>query len=216
MSTATPIRVLVVDDHAVVRSGLIFVLQSFDDIQPVGEASSVESALQECEVHHPHVVLMDMKMAGYADGIEATRLIRQTFPDIRVIALTSYHDPQMVEQAIQAGALGYLLKDVTTQELAQAIRLAQAGTLTLAPEAAQDLLDGIRQPGDPIGSTLTGRQLEVLTLLARGLTNREIALKLNVTSHTARHHVSEILEKLNAANRAEAVAIALQRGLIKE
>ncbi len=215
MNQPPSIRVLVVDDHTVVRSGLVFVLRTFVDIEPVGEADSVASALQQCEQCRPDVVLMDMKMAGETDGIEATRLIRQRFPAIQVLALSSFHDPRLVGQAIQSGAKGYLLKDVSTEELAQAIRLAYAGKLTLAPEAAQALLQNTGGQSVPPGIELTDRQLEVLTLLVRGLTNPEIARQLHVTPHTARHHVSEILAKLNAANRAEAAAIAIKQGLIK-
>ena len=210
------IKVLVVDDHTVVRRGIVFVLQTFTDIQAVGEADSIEAAVEACLSVQPDVVLMDMKMAGETDGVIATREIRNRFPDTQVIALTSYHDAEMVEQVIQAGALGYLLKDVSTDELAQAIRLAHAGKLTLAPEAAEDLMQAKVYSEEQDSNLLTDRQIEVLVLLSRGLTNPEIAQQLNVSKHTARHHVSEILGKLNAANRAEAVAIAIQRGILKQ
>jgi two-component system, NarL family, response regulator LiaR len=215
MDEINPIRVLVVDDHTVVRRGLIFVLQAFSDIQTVGEAGSVNDAVELCRSLEPDVVLMDIKMAGDIDGIIATKEIRERFPTIQVLILSSFHDSDIVTQAIQAGAKGYLLKDVSTEELAQAIRLTHAGKLTLAPEAAQALMGG-HQAVDPIGKDLTERQLAVLKLVVKGFTNLEIAQQLNVTSYTARHHVSEILAKLHASNRAEAAVIAIKKGLVEE
>ena len=214
MSAENPIKILVVDDHTVVRRGLIFVLQTFDDLLPVGEAGSIEEAIRKCEIDQPDVVLMDIKLTGEADGIAATKIIRERYPFIQVLALSSFHDPELIRQAIQAGVMGYLLKDVSTEELAQSIRLAHSGKLTLAPEAAQALM-GAEQSVDPIGKDLTDRQIEVLSLLAQGKTNQEIARYLNITPHTVRHHVSEILAKLHATNRAEAAAIAIKRGIIE-
>jgi len=214
MNANDPIRVLVVDDHTVVRRGLIFVLQAFPDVQTVGEAGSVDESIERCESLEPDVVLMDIKMAGEHDGILATKIIRERFPSIQVLILSSFYDSAMVTQAIQAGAKGYLLKDVSTEELAQAIRLTHTGKLTLAPEAAQALMGG-HQAVDPIGKDLTERQVEVLNLLVKGLTNQEIAEQLYITSYTARHHVSEILAKLHANNRAEAAAIAIKKGLVE-
>jgi NarL family two-component system response regulator LiaR len=214
MSTADPIRILIVDDHTVVRRGLIFVLQTFDDLLPVGEAGSIEDAIQICETDQLDVVIMDIKLSGDADGIVATQIIRDRFPTIRVLVLSSYQDPDLIRQAIQAGAMGYLLKDVSAEELAQSIRLVYSGKLTLAPEAAQALM-GAEQSVDPIGKDLTDRQLEVLSLLTQGMTNQEIAKILTITPHTARHHVSEILAKLHANNRAEAAVIAIKHGLVK-
>ena len=215
MSNDNPIRVLVVDDHTVVRRGLIFVLQAYTDIKTIGEAGSIDEAVRRCDELQPDLVLMDIKMAGEEDGIKATQLIRKRFPEIQVLILSSFYDGELVTKAIQSGAKGYLLKDVSTDELARAIRLASSGKLTLAPEAAQSLM-GEHQSADPIGKDLTDRQLEVLALLIRGLTNQEIAVKLNITLYTARHHVSEILAKLHASNRAEAVAIAIKKGLVPE
>jgi NarL family two-component system response regulator LiaR len=213
MSADNSIRVLVVDDHTVVRRGLIFVLQAFPDLETIGEAGSVDEAVEFCGSLEPDVVLMDIKMAGERDGIFATKIIQERFPAIQVLILSSFYDADMVTQAIQAGAKGYLLKDVSTEELAQAIRLTRAGKLTLAPEAAQALL-GAHQAVDPVGKDLTERQIEVLGLLAKGCTNQEIAQQLSITTYTARHHVSEILAKLHANNRAEAAAIAIKKGLV--
>jgi NarL family two-component system response regulator LiaR len=215
MSEEKTIRVLIVDDHTVVRQGLIFVLQAFDDILAVGEAGSIDEAIKRCQLEHPDVVLMDIKMAGETDGIVATQKIRERFPNIEVLVLSSFYDGEKVSQAIQAGARGYLLKDVSTDELARAIRLANAGKLTLAPEAAEAMM-GMHQSVDPIGKDLTDRQLEVLELLVKGMTNQEIAQRLSITTYTARHHVSEILAKLHATNRAEAAAIAVKKELVKE
>jgi NarL family two-component system response regulator LiaR len=214
MNSTKPIRILVVDDHMVVRRGLVFVLQTFKDVQTVGEAGTIEEAIFQCESLQPDVVLMDIKMAGEQDGITATKIIRERLPHIQVLILSSFHDPALVTQAIQAGAKGYLLKDVSTEELARAIHLTHAGKLTLAPEAAQALM-GAHQSVDPIGKDLTERQLDVLRLLIQGLTNQEIAEQLNITTYTARHHVSEILAKLHANNRAEAAAIAIKKGLVE-
>jgi NarL family two-component system response regulator LiaR len=213
MNNEKQIRVLMVDDHTVVRRGLIFVLQAFDDIQPVVEAASIEEALKRCQIDDPDVVLMDVKMVGETDGIIATQKIRERFPDIEVLILSSFFDGQMVTQAIQAGARGYLLKDTSTDELARAIRLVSKGKMTLAPEAAEAMM-GMHQSVDPVGKDLTDRQLEVLGLLVKGMTNQEIAQVLNITPYTARHHVSEILAKLHATNRAEAAAIAIKKGLV--
>jgi len=215
MSNSEQIRVLVVDDHTVVRQGLIFVLQSFDDIQAVGEAGSVDEALKRCELDDPDVVLMDIKMAEETEGIVATQKIREFFPQIEVLILSSFYDGEMVSQAIQAGAKGYLLKDISTEELARAIRLAKSGKLTLAPEAAEAMM-GVHQSVDPIGKDLTDRQLQVLELLVKGMTNQEIAQVLNITVYTARHHVSEILAKLHATNRAEAAVTAIKKRLLKD
>jgi NarL family two-component system response regulator LiaR len=214
MNAENLIRVLIVDDHTVVRRGLIFVLQAFPDIETVGEAGSIDEAVQRCDELDPNLVLMDIKMAGEKDGILATKIIRERFPQTEVLVLSSFYDGDLVTEAIQSGAKGYLLKDVSTEELARAIRLSASGKLTLAPEAAQSLMGG-HQSVDPIGKDLTERQMEVLALLVRGMTNQEIAVALHITVFTARHHVSEILAKLHASNRAEAAAIAVKKGLIE-
>lgn len=214
MNDPNVIRVLVVDDHTVVRRGLIFVMQNYEDIQVVGEAGSIEEAVRQSESLAPNVVLMDIKMVGGRDGILATQIIHGRFPEIRVLILSSFYEPELVTQAMQAGAKGYLLKDISTDELARAIRLANAGKLALSPEAAEALVH-LQQTTDPNDRDLTGRQIEVLSLLVEGLTNSEIAERLNITTYTARHHVSEILSRLQASNRAEAAAIAVKKGLIK-
>jgi len=212
MSESDPIRVLLVDDHAVVRSGLSAFLLAFDDLELVGEAGSGEEAVRLCDRLQPDVVLMDLVMPSM-DGAQATRAIREKCPAIQVIALTSFKETELVEGALEAGAIGYLLKNVTADELAKAIREAHAGRPTLAPEAAQALIQARRQP-PKIGFDLTEREREVLTLLVEGLSNPEIAERLVVSRSTAKFHVSSILSKLGVASRTEAVAVTVKEGLL--
>ena len=214
MTETELIRVMLVDDHAVVRSGLSTFLMTCDDMELVGEASSGELALSICPQAKPDVVLMDLVMPGL-DGATTTRLIREKYPEIQVIALTSFKEQELVQGALEAGAIGYLLKDVTADELANAIRAAYAGKPTLAPEAAQVLIQATRQPAEKIGSDLTNREREVLALMVKGLNNNEIADKLIVSRSTAKFHVSSILSKLEATSRTEAAAIALKNNLVK-
>jgi two-component system, NarL family, response regulator LiaR len=214
MSEMKPIRVMLVDDHAVVRSGLTAFLLAYDEFELVGEASSGEQAVQLCQKIQPDVLLMDLVMPGM-DGATATSLIREKCPEIQVIALTSFKEKELVEGALKAGAIGYLLKDVSADQLANAIRSAVAGKPTLAPEAAQVLIQGTRNPTKTIGMDLTDREREVLNLMVQGLNNNQIADKLVVSVSTAKFHVSSILSKLGAASRTEAVSIALQNHLVK-
>jgi len=213
MTDTQLIRVMLVDDHAVVRSGLSTFLMTCDDMELVGEASSGEQALNLCPQARPDVVLMDLVMPGM-DGATATRLIREKCPEIQVIALTSFKEQELVQGALQAGAIGYLLKDVTADELANAIRAAYAGKPTLAPEAAQVLIQATRMPAEKMGFDLTEREREVLALMVQGLNNNQIADRLVVSRSTAKFHVSSILSKLGAAGRTEAVSIALKNHLV--
>ena len=205
------IRVLIVDDHAVVRSGLATFLQAFDDFELVGEASDGAEALRQCGQVSPDVILMDLLMPE-VDGIAATRTIRQRYPNVQVIALTSFQDQDRVQAALDAGALGYLLKNVSADDLARAIRSARAGRPTLAPEATQALIHAATRPPEP-GHDLTPREREVLALMIRGLNNAEIAKRLVVNRSTAKFHVSNILTKLGVTSRTEAVALALTHHL---
>ena len=214
MSNEKPIRVMLVDDHTVVRSGLSAFLLAYDDLELVGEAASGEQAIQRCQKAQPDVILMDLMMPGM-DGATATRLIRENCPEIQVIALTSFKERELVEGALQAGAIGYLLKDVSADELANAIRLAVAGKPTLAPDAAQVLIQASRAPAKKPGFDLTERELEVLALMVQGLSNNQIADTLVISVSTAKFHVSGILSKLGTASRTEAVAYALQNDLVK-
>jgi len=214
MSASNPIRVMLVDDHAVVRSGLSAFLLAFEDLELVGEVRSGEEAVRLCDQYQPDVVLMDLVMPGM-DGATATDLIRKKCPQIQVIALTSFKEKDLVEGALKAGAIGYLLKDVTAEELAGAIRAAHAGKPTLAPEAAQALIQATRSPVNKPGFDLTDREREVLALMVEGLNNNQIANRLVISVSTAKFHVSSILSKLGASSRTEAVALALHNKLVK-
>jgi len=212
MTPSQPIRVMLVDDHTMVRRGLATFLKVFDDLELAGEAASGEAAIQLCAQVLPDVVLMDMVMPDM-DGATVTRAIRGQFPMVQVIALTSFKEEGLIQSALQAGAIGYLLKDVSADELARAIRAAHAGRATLSPEAAQALVHAASQPPAP-GHDLTERERAVLALMVEGLNNTEIAQKLVVSPSTIKSHVSNILSKLGVTSRTEAVALAVRHQLI--
>ncbi len=213
-SEPDPIKVMLVDDHAVVRSGLAAFLLAFDDLELVAEAGGGEEAVRRCPHVRPDVVLMDLVMPGM-DGAAATRAIRQVCPSVQVIALTSFKEDALVQGALQAGAIGYLLKNVSADELADAIRAAHAGRPTLAPEATQALIHAATQPHTPApGSDLTEREREVLALMVKGLSNPDIADRLIVSRSTVKFHVSSILSKLGVASRTEAVAMAIENHMV--
>lgn len=207
------IRVLLVDDHAVVRSGLAAVLMSFEDLELIGEAGSGEEGVRLAERYKPDVVLMDLVMPGM-DGVAATKAIHEKLPDIRIIILTSFKEKDMVDGALKAGAMSYLLKNVSADELVTAIRGAVSGQARLSPEAAQVLIQEIRQP-QGLGFDLTEREREILRLMVDGLANSAIADKLIVSQSTVKFHVSNILSKLGVATRTEAVSLALKQNLVK-
>jgi DNA-binding NarL/FixJ family response regulator len=220
-----PIRILLVDDHAMVRRGMRDFLSLDDDIEVVGEASDGLEAVERATELRPDIVVMDLMMPNL-DGIDATSRIKASLPEIEVIALTSFIEEARVVAAIEAGASGFLLKDAEADELAAAIRAAAAGEMHLDPAiagiVARRMRDGVREGGaggngepDGIGS-LTARERDVLARVARGLPNRQIADDLGITERTARTHVSNILAKLGLASRTQAALLAVQHGLDRE
>ena len=209
MSETADIRVLIVDDHQMVREGLKVLLSTCDDIEVVAEAANGAEAVEQCRLAGPDVVLMDILMP-VMDGAEATAQITATWPGIRVIALTSYLDQDYVEKTLDAGAISYLLKDARPEALTRAIRDAVQGRGTIDSGAMRVLME---RRVDDVGRDLTAREREVLVLLAGGLSNKEIAETLTLSVGTVRLHVSNILAKLGAPNRTTAAAIAMKHGL---
>ena len=207
-----PIRVMLVDDHLMVRRGLATFLMVFDDLKLVGEAENGTEAIQRCAEILPDVILMDMVMPGM-DGVSTTRAIRQQFPSVQVLALTSFKDKELIKNMLEAGAIGYLLKDVSSDDLARAIRAAHAGRATLSPDVAQVIVHTAGQP-PAIGLDLTEREQVVLALMVEGLNNTQIAGELTISPSTVKSHVSNILSKLGVASRTEAVTLALRQGLV--
>jgi NarL family two-component system response regulator LiaR len=204
-----------VDDHKVVRNGLQVFISLYDDIEVVGEARNGQQAVEQCATHQPDVVLMDMVMP-VMDGPTATRLIREQFPQVQVVALTSFDEEEIVQRAIEAGAVGYLYKDVEEDELIDAIRSAREGRPVLAPEAMKALMDRTVAPVEsPAVEPLTKREREVLSLVAQGMTNPQIAEQLVISTSTVQFHVHNILGKLGVGTRTEAVAMAIQSKLIE-
>lgn len=214
METYETIRVMLVDDHDMVRRGLTAFLNVKADLQLVGEAQDGLEALSLVEDCQPDVILMDLVMPKM-DGATATRKILQKNPNIQIIALTSFQEQELIRDALQAGAIGYLLKNVSVDDLAGAIRAAYAGQSTLAPEAVQALLQsGLSRGETRIDYGLTPREMEVLELVVAGLNNREIAEELFVSRATAKAHVSHILDKMDVSNRAEAITLAFRTKLV--
>ncbi len=205
------VKVMIVDDHAVVRSGLSRFLKVNKDFQLVAEASDGREAVQMVSLHKPDVVLMDLMMPE-VDGVTATREIHQKYPNVKVIALTSFSEQNMVQGALQAGAIGYLQKNVTAAELADAIRSACAGRMTLSAEATQALAQSVAQP-QIAGNQLTDRERDVLKCMVDGLNNQEIAEQLVISLGTVKFHVSNIFQKLGVDSRVEAVKAALEQKL---
>jgi len=210
-TTGQTIRVLIVDDHAVVRSGLQAFLSVIPDLEMIGEAEGGDEAIVRCGLLQPDVVLMDLMMPG-TDGVAATRIIREKHPCIQVIALTSFQEDTLVQDALKAGAIGYLMKTVSARELAAAIRSARDGKMTLSPEAAEALVHSNEQARE--GDLLTQREHEVLKLMVDGLDNTEIAESLVVSLSTVKYHISNILAKLCVENRVAAVTTAIRKNLV--
>jgi NarL family two-component system response regulator LiaR len=210
---ADRVRVMIVDDHAVVREGLKNYLGALSGFEVVGEASSGAEALETARKTGPQVILMDLVMPGM-DGIEATRRLRESVPDARVIVLTSFADDDKLFPALRAGAVAYLLKDVSPGDLAEAIRAAARGESRLAPDVTQRLVAGLaggaeQRPED----LLTEREMDVLRCLARGMSNKEIGAELFISEKTVKTHVGSILDKLGLADRTQAALYAVKRGI---
>jgi DNA-binding NarL/FixJ family response regulator len=210
MTGGDHIRVLVVDDHKVVRTGLRTFISVNEDLDFVGEAGNGEEAIEQCAALRPDVVLMDLKMP-VMDGPTAIENIRTRFPDVQIVALTSFDDESMAQRALEAGAIGFLFKDADEDELISAVRLAAKGRGVVAPEAVRALVD---RANDDYELRLTDREREILSMLARGLTNPQIAERLMISVSTVNFHVHNILDKLGAKTRTEAVTIAAREGLI--
>jgi two-component system, NarL family, response regulator LiaR len=205
------VRVLIADDHGVVRQGLRMFLALDPNIEIVGEAKTGEETLELARELRPEVVLMDLLMPGMG-GVAATQKIRQEMPDVEVIALTSVLDDEAVTGAVRAGAIGYLLKNTDADELRRAIKAAAAGQVHLSPEAAARLLREVRIPGSP--EALTERETAVLRLVAKGQANKQVARELGIGEQTVKSHVSRILGKLQLQSRTQAALYAVERGLV--
>lgn len=205
------IHVMLVDDHAVVRSGLSAFLSVHPDLELVGEAENGQQAVVRAGLLKPDVILMDLMMP-VMDGVAATQAIKRQHPGIQIVVLTSFQEDELVQNALKAGAVGYLMKNVTARELAAAIRSASEGKMTLSSEAAQALVRANQQAQEP--ETLTEREREVLRLMVEGLNNAEIAERLVVSLSTVKYHISNILGKLGVDNRVSAVTLAMQRKLV--
>jgi len=205
-----PIRILVADDHPVVRDGLVAMLGTQPDFSVVGEASTGTEVVQKAALLLPDVVLLDLEMPDM-NGVEALQQMRAERPDVRVLVFTAFDADELIVKAVQAGAQGYLLKGTPRSEIFQAVRVVGAGGSLLQPVVVSKLMQHISKANEP----LTDREVQVLGLLARGKSNKEIAAVLSISERTAKFHVSSILGKLGAGNRTEAVTIAAQRGLVK-
>jgi len=214
--TTKPIRILIADDHAIVRKGLRALMETRDDIDVVGEAADGEEAIAQAKTLVPDVVLLDLIMPR-KDGIETIRQIKQEQPDARILVLTSFAEDDKVLAAIKAGALGYLLKDSMPQDLVKAIHAVHRGEPSLDPAIALQVIREMNQPTDlpPAAEPLTERELEVLKLVAQGFSNQDIARQLSINERTVGTHVSNILSKLHLANRTQAALYALREGLTK-
>jgi DNA-binding NarL/FixJ family response regulator len=207
-----PIQVMIVDDHPIVRDGMKNMLLVFEDLEFAGEAENGRAALDCLRKGVPDVILMDIAMPEMG-GIPATRAILEQYPQVKIIMLTSYPEDELIQASLQAGAMGFLLKNSTIETLANAIRSVHAGQPVLAPEVTKALIRIKTGPMKP-GADLSQREQEVLALMAEGLSNEEIAERLVISPATARHHVSACIQKLGASNRAQASALAVKLGLV--
>ncbi len=207
------IRVLVVEDHPMTRVGLVYTIQLAPDLEVVGDVGSGEEALELCATAQPDVILMDLKLRGMS-GVETTRQIRQRFPKIHIVAMTSFDVGALIEEVLQAGAIGYLVKDVRSNELMEAIRAANAGRGVLSPKAKEALISSFRA-GPSTDYGLTEREQAVLESLASGASTMQVADRLQITSATVQFHISSILAKLGVSTRTEAIIIAWRERLVQ-
>lgn len=204
---------MIVDDHDMLREGLITFLMAFPELELVGETSSAQEAINLCDERQPDVILMDLIMPGM-DGVTAIGHIHKAHPEVRIIALSSFSEENLVKRALRAGATSYLLKNISAENLAEAIRVADKGLPMLAPEITQQIIREEAAQGGPY-SPLTSREQEVLELMVDGSSNAEIALTLGISKFTVKNHVSSILSKLGVTGRTEAVSLALQKGIVQ-
>ena len=211
MDTQTPIRIVIVDDHAMLRKGLAVFLMSYHDLQLVGEAANGKEALELCATQQPDIVLMDLMMP-IMDGVSATRIIRHDFPKINVIALTSFGEERLIKDALEAGVMSYLFKKISADDLAKAIRAARDGIATYAPEVTDILVRSIREP-HLMFEELSPREREVLSLMVKGMRNTDISKALSISDSTTKNHVSNILAKMGVETRIEAIITVLQHNL---
>ncbi|MGW5130674.1 response regulator [Streptomyces sp. NPDC004135] len=209
--TGTPLRVVVVDDHTVMRAGVVALLASEPGIEIVGEAADGRAALDVVELHRPDVALVDLRMP-VLDGVATTAAIATRFPGTRVLILTTYDTDAEIERAVEAGAIGYLLKDTTREQLADAIRAAARGETVLAPRVAERLVARLRRPEQV---PLTAREADVLNAVADGLTNAEIGRRLVIAEATVKTHLLRLFAKLDVNDRTRAVVVAMERGLLR-
>ena len=211
-NTTGPIRVLIVDDQDIIRTGLALVVEEYEDIELIGTASNGIEALRVCETLTPDVVLLDLIMPGM-DGVTTIHNLRTRYPSIRIVVLTSSDEEKLVQKALHAGALSYLVKNVSVPALIDAIRAAYHGKSTLTQEAAQVLVGAIQRP-PALGHDLSQREMETLRLMIRGLKNHEVAQQMMVSTSTVKKHVSSILSKLGVTNRLEAATLALEHQIV--
>lgn len=206
MNSKSNIKILVVDDHAITRNGIKTLLSVYDDMDLAGEASNGREAVKACKDLRPDIVLMDMDMP-ILNGIEATKSIKGYDPNIKIIALSSFSDKKYVSEAIKAGATSYILKNISPAEIVKTIRDAYIGKANLSPEVTQTVMDEISSPTTG-KSSLTEQELRILGLIVKGYSNKDIAKEIYISDHTVKFHISNILNKLGASNRAEAAVIA--------
>jgi len=207
------IKVLIADDHPMVRHGITVLLEAYDDIKVIGVAENGKEAVEMCEIHQPDIVLMDLFMPE-VNGIEATRTIQKNWPSIKVVTLTSFIEKKLIEDSLKAGAIGYILKNISGENLVSAIRDAEKGKSTLSSEASDFLISNLKTPAVE-DFQLTIQEKKITGFLVEGLSNKMISKKMTLSLSTIKFHVSNILSKLGAASRAEAVSIALKNNLIQ-